>query len=206
MRSNKWWAKKTLSTTWHTTKITTTAAAVVAGVAVRIALQNEMRDNMLRQIHIHPKVEKTIERMQFQDNAPKYAAQRAKRIIDSLLEGEPITSVGRFSQIKETRVKNVFKYNLGKGYRLICIKEKDLFYILQIGTHDQCDRWLDQWSKKRPQHNMKNLNCYPVRPVSKASTYHISKTLAYDLKNDDSDYLASVTQEDLRKVFAGLIH
>lgn len=43
----------------------------------------------------------------------------------------------------EFRIQNCVKYDLGAGYRLITIKNKDRLFIQFIGTHDEADSWLN---------------------------------------------------------------
>ena len=156
---------------------------------------------MLNRIHIHTKVEKTLDRMQAQDNAPKYAAQRAQTIIDRIIGGRCILEAGRFSQTRETRVKQVFKYNLGQGYRMVCIKEKDEFYILMIGTHDQCDRWLDSQAKKNPLTSPRPMRVYRVKPTPLDP---VPLSSLHDPVPRDTAALQEISQHDLRQVFSGL--
>ncbi|CCK81042.1 MULTISPECIES: hypothetical protein [Desulfobacula] len=157
---------------------------------------------MIANIRVHSKVEKAIQQMANQDNAPKIAALRAQKIIDTLIKGCRISHVGKFSRKKDLRIKNVFKFNLGKGYRLVSIKEQDILYILFIGDHDQCDRWLDTYRKKRPHKIPIPLNIYGVSSLNKNNP----KKLDYqDIKHDDAKYLPEITQEDLRKVFCGIV-
>lgn len=35
------------------------------------------------------------------------------------------------------------KYDLGSGYRLICVKQEKHIIISYIGSHDDCNRWLE---------------------------------------------------------------
>lgn len=44
----------------------------------------------------------------------------------------------------ELRLKNCRKFDLGNGYRLICLKKGAHIILLFAGTHDECDRWLDR--------------------------------------------------------------
>lgn len=161
---------------------------------------------MIEQLHIHQKVEKDIEQMKVLDNAPAVASGRARAIIDALLEGKSIAQAGLLSRSKDARVKNLFKYNLGKGYRLMTIKDKNRMFILFIGDHDQCDRWLDANSKKNPQHRPLPVNVYPVcRCNSKNKRQHRQQddSVLWQ-EEEDPEIFSSITQKDLRRVFSGL--
>ncbi|GEM_PF-6017568 len=89
---------------------------------------------MITQVHIHPKVEKLIKQMRKQGKVPLIAAKRTEIIIKNLVQGVRPIMAGFFS--KDARIKNLYKFNLGSGYRLICIKEKYNIFILFIGIVD----------------------------------------------------------------------
>ena len=157
---------------------------------------------MIAKIQVHSKVEKAIQQMKNHDNAPKFAALRARKIIGALINGIHLSHAGWLSKRKDMRIKNMFKFNLGKGYRLVSIKEQDTLYILFVGNHDQCDRWLDKHRKKKFHKIPMPLNIYGVSNLHK----NIPQRRVYpDRNNDDTEYLPDITQEDLRKVFCGLI-
>lgn len=42
----------------------------------------------------------------------------------------------------EARVEKCRKLNLGAGYRLLYLEDRDRYIFLSVGTHDECDRWL----------------------------------------------------------------
>lgn len=157
---------------------------------------------MIATVHVHSKVEKAIKQMETLDNAPKIAALRAREIIGALVNGVRLPHAGRLSRKKDMRMKNMFKFNLGKGYRLVTIKKQDDLYILFVGDHDQCDRWLDTYSKKKLHKIPMPLNVYGVLNQHKNNP----QIPAYaDNDIDDAERLPDITQKDLRKVFCGLV-
>ncbi len=157
---------------------------------------------MIATVHVHSKVEKAIKQMGLLDNAPKIAALRAREIIDALVNGVRLPYAGRLSRKKDMRMKNMFKFNLGKGYRLVTIKEQDTLYILFVGNHDQCDRWLDTYSKKKLHKIPMPLNVYGVLNQHKNNC---QRPGCPDSTINDADFLSGITQKDLRKVFCGLV-
>jgi len=94
---------------------------------------------MTKRLYIHPKVEKALDQMKSLDNAPKVAAKRAEAIINALKNGTIMARAGRLSKTKDARIRRLFKYDLGKGFRLISLKDKSGLYILFVGPHDRCD-------------------------------------------------------------------
>lgn len=154
-------------------------------------------------VHVHAKVEKTLAQMATQDNAPKIAAQRARDIIKALISGVRITKAGRLSLKKDTRIRNLYKFNLGKGFRLVSIKENDAIYLMFVGTHDHCDRWLDANSKKTPHREPIPTSTYRIAKKAKPKRKTTRQVPAVDF--EDMDRLPEPSQEDLRRVFCGLV-
>ena len=159
---------------------------------------------MLNTLHIHPRVEKNLEQMNALDNAPKIAAKRAEAIIDALKNGIIMARAGRLSKTKDARVKKLFKYDLGKGYRLISLKDKSSLYILFVGSHDQCDTWLDTNSKGKPHQTEVPMVCYEIKQKKRRRSGPASLSFA-DPEEDLCDRMPPVSQKDLREVFSGLV-
>ena len=159
---------------------------------------------MLQTLHIHPKVEKTLEQMKAMDNAPKFAAQRAETIIDALGNGTVPARAGRLSKSKDGRIKRLFKYDLGKGFRLICLKERSALYVLFVGSHDRCDTWLETYSKKKPHQAEVPMTCYSIKQEKQRRTDSKSSSIA-EPEEDMHDPMSRISQKELRKVFSGLV-
>ncbi|MDT8379860.1 MAG: hypothetical protein RQ739_13315 [Desulfotignum sp.] len=159
---------------------------------------------MLEILHIHPKVEKNLEQMKALDNAPKIAAKRAEAIIEALKKGTIMARAGRLSKTKDARIRKLFKYDLGKGFRLISLKDKSSLYILFVGSHDQCDTWLDTNSKGKPHQTEVSMTCYAIKKKRRKHTSHAIQC-PVDLQDDLCDRMPPVSQKDLREVFSGLV-
>jgi len=154
---------------------------------------------MIARIYVHPKVEKLFSQMEAQEKAPSIAARRARIIIQSLLEGVQSSHAGRLSKKKDARIDNLFKFDLGSGYRLVCIREKDTIYILHIGSHDNCDAWLDANSRKKPHKAEVSMNIYCVAPLQ-------AEDMAKEFPAEPECFMIpEVSQGDLKKVFRGLV-
>ena len=159
---------------------------------------------MPKTLHIHPKVEKILDQMRSQDNAPKIAAKRAEAIIDALKNGTIMARAGRLSKTKDARIRKLFKYDLGKGFRLISLKDKSSLYILFVGSHDQCDTWLDTNSKGKPHQTEVSMICYEVKRKRRTHTRHAIQS-PVDPEEDLCDRMPPVSQKDLREIFCGLV-
>ncbi len=158
---------------------------------------------MIDQIHIHAKVEKDIEQMESLDNAPAIAAMRARSIIRDLTDGAKPSMAGRLTSSKDARIKNLYKFNLGKGYRLITIKEKKILFIMFIGDHDQCDRWLHSHSKRAPHRKPLPLNIYEVNHSRKDDTLVLAQQ---ENGTNVPEVLKNISQKELQKIFCGLVN
>jgi hypothetical protein len=159
---------------------------------------------MLEILQIHPRVEKNLEQMKVLDNAPKIAAKRAEAIIDALKNGTIMARAGRLSKTKDARIRKLFKYDLGKGYRLISLKDKSSLYILFVGSHDQCDTWLDTNSKGKPHQTEVQMACYEI--MQKKRRQSGPESLSFpDPEEDLCERMPPVSQKDLREVFSGLV-
>ncbi len=160
---------------------------------------------MAERIHIYPKIGRrlrTLEKQTSAPAAPAIAAARARQIIDALIQGSPPASAGLLGPKTDKRVKNCLKFNLGSGFRLICIKEKKIISVMFVGDHDQCHAWLDQY-KKIPSHKSGlNMEIITVaEPVPSAP-----KPMAFDSQSLclDDPFSHDISQADLRQVFKGL--
>jgi hypothetical protein len=75
-----------------------------------------------------------------------FAAKKAEDLIDRLLlRGKNCShEIGRLTKNGEFRIRQCKKYDLGNGFRLICLRQGHHFIFLSIGTHDECHRWLER--------------------------------------------------------------
>ena len=135
------------------------------------------------------------------------AASRAEQIIKILLrysgaETEELRS--KRTKYGELRLKNCRKYDLGGGYRLITMTRESKLFLLCVGTHDECNRWLNQ---KRG----KSLRLEPENFVFVAEN---SEVEPQQLLNDpwpeeegdeyEEHLLTRLSDADLRYIFSGI--
>ncbi|MCG8565035.1 MAG: hypothetical protein MI747_08125 [Desulfobacterales bacterium] len=137
-------------------------------------------------------------------DARTIAARRAKTIINNLSRGIGPTHVGRMGAKADRRIKNSLKFDLGSGFRLICIKEKPNIHAVFMGDHDRCDAWLNhhiQW--KVP---VDNFSLDLPKMGSEISPVH-PPWIPFSVSSPDGEedpLLPEISQKDLRRVFAGL--
>lgn len=164
---------------------------------------------MIENVYVHTKVEKEIQRLHNQENTPAFAAKKADQIIRSLANGTKPALAGKLTKSGDARMKKCLKYDLGKGYRLICVKERKSMYVLYTGSHDSCDTWLDKHRNFKIDAFMEYLNtCYSVDSLDSCnSSSWCSDEYDEEMDQDYDDILMSkITEKDLRAVFQGFIN
>ena len=162
------------------------------------------RVSMADKVHLHPKFKKQLAAMKGQANAPSIAADRAEKIIEAMIKGWTSQASGLFNARSDTRVKNSWKYDLGAGYRLICIRTKQSIYVMHVGNHESCDAWLKNYSKKQPQNTEIKMTTFTIRDTPKPADFETVRSPGRKQGFDDQ-YLTPIPQEYLRKVFCGLV-
>jgi len=172
---------------------------------------------MKRKIYIHTRVEKELERLKDQGNAPGFAAEKAHQIISSLAGGDALINAGKFSRNGDARIPNCLKYDLGKGHRLVCVKEKNNIYVLFIGSHDSCHTWLDKHRSLKIKNIMEQMlpfggRSFPAcavrspHPVTHRSPETGRMSDPWGGESEDPEVLRTVSQKDLRIVFQGIVN
>jgi len=160
----------------------------------------------MQTLHLSKKVEDRIEQLKKAGKAGKALAQRARGIIESLASGVvPITeAAGSFTKHGEKRIKNCLKYDLGCGYRLITLQREQTLFIPIVGTHDECQRWLEDHSRLKAYDAGKGT----VFQIASVQQRQRDSALIFSESRDDSedeDCDKTITDRQLRIVFRGLV-
>ncbi len=132
------------------------------------------------------------------------AARKADAIIDKLLfEGRNNSNeIGKVTRHGELRIKKCIKYDLGSGYRLVCVKQGYQLVLLYVGTHDDCDRWLNS---NRGIHPLIDKESHKISSVQEIVS---EVPLPQEEPEPEIDYdellLGQLDDRSLRWVFRGL--
>ena len=159
---------------------------------------------MIRFIHSNPRFEKRLNDLRRSERFGIAAAKRADKIIANLIQKGTMSIIetGRLSRHGEARISNCVKYDLGRGYRLVSVKRGDHLFLLYIGTHDDCHRWIEDNRGIIPDiHKNDDLTrtVYNTGLPEKQEDQNNEQDLDYE------DILMSrITEKDLRWVFRGL--
>ena len=161
----------------------------------------------MRYLYVSAKVESRIEALKKAGKAGAALAQKTMRIIESLrsgmLQSDPAIC-GGYTKYGENRIKNCLKYDLGCGYRLITLQRRGKIYIPFLGTHDECQRWLENNSRLKKVGTGKGtlLEISREKPASAGTAAEDSAGTQEDA---EEELRPELSDRDLRFVFRGLV-
>jgi hypothetical protein len=160
----------------------------------------------MKYLCVTKKVETRIAALRRTGKAGTDLANKAASIIESLAEGaarQPLGATGRFTKYGEKRITNCRKYDLGCGYRLIALKRGETVYVPFLGSHDACQRWLENNSRCKAFKTGKGDTVPIEERNDNTPCPQDSEHVAAGEKVDD--VLTYITDKDLRSVFNGLV-
>ncbi|MFH2219296.1 MAG: hypothetical protein ABII68_06515 [Pseudomonadota bacterium] len=161
----------------------------------------------MKYLCVSSKVESRIAVLEKAGKAGTALARKATRIIESLASEavrHHMEAICSYTKYGEKRIKNCRKYDLGCGYRLITLQRGVKVFIPFLGTHDECQCWLESNSR------MKAFTAGRGTALrisqNKSSSSPPSGGDIADIKADsDDEVLQHIADKDLRRVFCGLI-
>ena len=145
-----------------------------------------------------------MNRLRMGGGAASLAAHRVEELIKRLSAKGQIGygDTNKRTKNGELRIDKSLKYDLGGGYRLICLKQGNDFALLYAGTHDDCDRWLENNRRFRAVFNDKNHKVVSEKKFEKEIKLLADKS---DSEMDYDDILMEKIDDNiLRSVFSGL--
>ena len=103
-------------------------------------------------IHRYSKFLKALETLRRSDRRGLRSAKRAEALIKELASGDlsSLSGVEKRTKHGELRISNCIKYDLGGGYRLVSVKYKDYMIFTFLGSHDECNRWIENNRRFEP--------------------------------------------------------
>ena len=102
---------------------------------------------MIKNFYQTTNFDRQLGRLRASDKKGSMAASRAKQIINMLLRysgAETGALRSKRTKYGELRLKNCRKYDLGSGYRLLCLRHGNHLIFVYVGTHDGCHLWLEK--------------------------------------------------------------
>lgn len=161
----------------------------------------------MRGVHISSKVQSRLNSLKKSGKTGMVLAQKATRIIEGLASGSTrrrLNAVGSLTKYGEKRIKKCRKYDLGGGFRLITLQQGVGVFILFLGTHDECQRWLENHSRLKKV-SADNITLFEARLHDHPPDCpdHIDPA---DIRQDVADEeRLKLSDQDLRRVFCGLV-
>jgi hypothetical protein len=162
---------------------------------------------MIRFIHLERRFEKEQETLGRRGEKEEAAARKAEELIAALTQNGPpdLKKAGKLTGWGEKRIEGCIKYDLGEGFRMICFRRGETFFVSYIGTHDDCHNWLDHFSGR---HNWVAKENGTTIPVRLAGPWEGSEATTPD-EGFDQDYddllMEQIDDKTLRKIFSGLV-
>lgn len=158
---------------------------------------------MIERMHLDPKLEKYLATLRKGSRRAGLAADRVETIIMEVERGKlPPEEMCAFTRNGEARIKGCRKYNLGAGYRLVTLKQGNDLYLLFVGTHDECSRWIENNREHLPLEMITGRCRTVVRSRPKQTV--TSPSTPRDTEPEE-DWISPVTDRDLRIVFHGIV-
>lgn len=104
-------------------------------------------------IHREAKFNRRLETLKRGDKKSYMAAERVQELIAELFREDFmfLEEADRLTKHGELRIDKCRKYDLGSGYRLVCVKQGPDLVIAYVGTHDDCDRWIENNRRFEPE-------------------------------------------------------
>ncbi|MBN1905016.1 MAG: hypothetical protein JW927_07955 [Deltaproteobacteria bacterium] len=163
----------------------------------------------MRYVKISAKVERRIEELRQSGKTGKSIAQKADSIIENLKSGaflEYTENSGAFTKYGEKRLKGCRKYDFGNGYRLITLQKDAMILVPFLGTHDECDRWLE--TNNRSKHIAEGKGTMVSVPdrIEEYEDSDITSCYEEDELSTDDDIQFDLDEQILRTVFCGIVN
>jgi hypothetical protein len=104
-------------------------------------------------IHRETRFTKCLDILKRGDKKSAIAAERAEELVKKLLEEDLAFLEEAYNRTKhgELRIDKCRKYDLGSGYRLVCVEHGGDLFITYVGAHDDCDRWIENNRRFEPE-------------------------------------------------------
>ncbi len=132
------------------------------------------------------------------------AVDQAERIIEILPQAPWYSPEILYRRTKkgEMRIKRCEKYDLGGGHRLICARKGKQLFLLFVGTHDHCDRWLEhnKGMQFETDINEKSIFCEEKVPQL---TETLQEEIEIEIDEYEQDLLKRIDDRTLQYVFRG---
>ena len=128
------------------------------------------------------------------------AAGRAREIVVRL-QSDPLDRAAENKRTRygELRLDHCRKYDLACGFRLIGLKRKNRLIFVYIGSHDDCQRWIEN-----NRDNLEEIDSLPV-PLDQSMPSPADLALSEPGHRERDEYeeqlMARIDEQTLQEVF-----
>ena len=148
---------------------------------------------------------KKMQVMQKSGGKASDAAAQALKIIRELAERPDLSMIlrNKLTTRGDARIEKCFKFDLGSGYRLVYIKKGGWFVFLFLGTHDECDTWMNNNAGLQPDINKAEVvNSRKESLCAGKQELHSEKAIDWNEKDIPLHHI--VDQKTLEEIFRGI--
>ena len=155
-------------------------------------------------IHREPQLQKCLNKLYKAGGRAALAAERVEAIIATMASHDGIrpAQINKLTRHGEARIDKCKKFDLVGGYRLVYVREEEHYFFLFAGTHDDCDRWLNNHRNLKPEISDEHT------PLIASPTAHITPAPVQSITAHDMDYddllMKNIDEKMLRRIFRGL--
>jgi len=155
-------------------------------------------------LHRGPKFNRRLNALKRGGKKASLAAKRAEEIIENLASGGKalLKETDNLTKHGELRIDKCRKYDLGGGYRLVCVKQGENLVLSYVGTHDDSNRWIESNRGFEPEVNEKH------QEVSFTQEEDPDNQPPEQEPDDEMDYdeilMRKIDNSLLREIFCGL--
>jgi len=153
---------------------------------------------MILFVKYHPRFGKQCEKLLRSNDKASKAVISARKILSGFKTFKmEFNRLGTLTHYGELRLKDGIKYDLGNGYRLVLSLGEDCLYVHCVGSHDQCNKWLER--------NRGVVDfCYSLQEEIPIRSFEKKKHLNLHVDHMESDDFSSIEDRILRQIFQGI--
>lgn len=159
---------------------------------------------MIRFIYKTSSYEKSITELKEKGGISSEVAKKAENAVRRILKTNNISSK-RLTKYGENRIKHAIKFDLGNGYRLICMIQRHTLSLLYIGTHDECNRWLEKNKglKIMPDGNLNSVEYNEKRHSESKIIYEELMLIRKSAEDYENKLISEIDQQLLNNILSG---
>ncbi len=158
---------------------------------------------MLQCIYLSPDLIKRLEMLRCSGKKAALAAAKTDEIISGLQDGDELPChAATITKHGEQRIRGVKKYDLGSGFRLVTLRRAFRIFLLFVGTHDDCHRWIE--NNRGLSVDQVKKRCTKLMVAGGDISSDMPEDTTAEAQDGEDDPLANISERDLRQIFRGI--